>query len=146
MAFIAGAGAGVFSNVDPYMATVIPCKMFEAIMTHYPINDHFSRQMRASGVQDLDVYGRNLETQFQRGWCNVWSPTLSDVCLPPVDKHIDSQGKTRFMHYRYLATIDDIKTPQMGLENDDHPTWLHASYALSENSRLRLARKEETEV
>jgi hypothetical protein len=34
----------------------------------------------------------------------------------------------------------------MGLANDDRPTWLRTSCALSQNSRLRLAKREETEI
>jgi hypothetical protein len=60
-AFITGAGPVLFANANPYIAMVIPTRVLAAILMHHPISDHFSRQMRASGGPDPEVYGANLD-------------------------------------------------------------------------------------
>jgi hypothetical protein len=73
-AFIAGVGAVLCANVDAYIATVIPVRVFRGLMMHYPIDGHFSRRMSAAGVQDLEAYGQNLETQYKtESWSRVFT-------------------------------------------------------------------------
>jgi hypothetical protein len=131
-AFTTGAGAVLFANVNPYIATVLPTRVLTAIWTHYPIDDHFSKKMRAS--------------QFKIGWCSIWSLTLAEKCLPPADERIEIWGQTLDVHYKYIPTIRDITKPQIGLINEVHPTWLHASCTLSDNAKSKLAETEKVEI
>jgi hypothetical protein len=108
----------------------------------YPSDDHFSKQMRASGGPDPDVYGANLETQFKTGWYNIWSRMLADNCLPPADERIEIRGQPLDIHYNYIPTIRDIPKPQIGLINDAHLPWLHTSITLSDAAKSSLAERE----
>jgi hypothetical protein len=78
-AFITGAGAVLFANVDPHIATVIPVRVLRGIVMNYPIGDHFAGQMRAAGVQDPEAYVQNLETQYKTRWINMFSDSCSRV-------------------------------------------------------------------
>jgi hypothetical protein len=114
-------------------------------MMHHPVDDHFAKQMRATGVQDPEEYGRNLETQYKIGLFDVWPPTLGNGCLPPADQEIQSQGRALNLHYKFLVAIDDVTTPQTGIACDENP-WLRTSRTLSESRRNKFAKDMAEEI
>jgi hypothetical protein len=92
-AFITGAGAVLFTNVDPYIATVMPVTVISRIMMRYQADDHFARLMRAAGVRDSETYGLDVESHYKTGWFNMLSPSLAAECLPPANAKARSQGE-----------------------------------------------------
>jgi hypothetical protein len=53
---VTGAGAILFANANPYVATVVPMTCVIAIWMRYPFGDHFSRAMRlGSNPEDWRV-------------------------------------------------------------------------------------------
>jgi hypothetical protein len=94
--FVAGSGALLFANANPYIATVIPIDVITKVMMRYPVSDAFARTMRASGVRDSDdpMCGSERTTQAcRRGWFSVFARPLADQSLPRVDAQIRTHGK-----------------------------------------------------
>jgi hypothetical protein len=145
-AFVTGVGAVLFTNVDPYIATVIPVTVIRRIVMRYPVDDRFARQTRAARVRDSETYGLDLETRCETGWCNMFFPTLGAECSPPADAQVRSQGEILNVNYQYLVSIGHIETPQMGVPNDQHPSWLHSSCTLPARRVTALVREYAREI
>jgi hypothetical protein len=115
-----GAGAILFANVNPYIATVIPMSSVSAVWMRYPFGDHLSRAMRL-GSNPGD-YGARLGPKCRIGWFSIWGLDLThENCLPPRGGVLIIRGRSIDIHYRYLPTVHDIYTPQKGLVNEYDP-------------------------
>jgi hypothetical protein len=131
-AVVAGSGSIVFSNVNSELPTVISARCFCKVMTRYNVTDMFARAAR----DDPSGTGSSVPG-YSKNWCKIWQPDLIDHSDPPLDREVDGV----VYHYSILPTLDEIPTPQMGLQpSTDSTGTLHclASWILdSENMTNR---------
>jgi hypothetical protein len=138
-----GAGAILFANVSPYIATVIPMSCVSAIWMRYPFGDHFSRAMRLGSNPDGCEYGALLGPKHRTRWFSVRGPELTHQdCLPPRDGVLIIRGRTLDVHYQYLPIVANIDAPQQGVKNDADPDWLMGSCTLKDDDAAALVAAE----
>jgi hypothetical protein len=69
----------------------------------------------------------------RKNWFNVWSSKLATVGLPPTDTvRQNDGGEHMLIHYQFSPAMDELVTPQMGLDPGDYTqVWTHDSEAVS---------------
>jgi hypothetical protein len=113
--FVSAAGAALFANVNPYIATVLPLSVVSKIMTNHPANEEFVRNVQ--DVQDRDgaKYGRNHNPSKLRAGCfNIFSPELAKNGMPPADNSVFVFSECEKITCRYLEYHGGYRNPSDG--------------------------------
>jgi hypothetical protein len=85
------------------------------------------------------VYGRNHNTRKLRaGWINIYLLELAMNGLRPADTHMFIHGEHSTLQCQYLITMGDMKTPQMGYETTEWPSWVYSSETVADKEMCGL--------
>jgi hypothetical protein len=140
--FVIAGGAVLFDNIDPYIATVLPLTVVSKVMMNHQVSDDFIRRVQEVQDQDDAEYGRNRNTaKLRAGWFNIFSPELARAGMPPADSSAFIFSEHKTLECRYVNTMRDIKTPQMGTPDAEFPAWVYSSDAISHDEMYATFRQ-----